>query len=71
MSSISFVNCIFSFLSFSFSSKISAGEIDGEEFEEITCSSPETDGDTIVFPVGTATVAFEDGAGDAETIFRR
>ncbi|RDY10400.1 hypothetical protein CR513_05080, partial [Mucuna pruriens] len=80
ISSNSFVNRMFSFLSLSFSSNSSAGALQGDEFDEITCSSPELDGDTIGFAFGiadngcgdgTATVAVVPAGGDAERIFRR
>jgi len=71
---------MFSFLSRSFSSNSSAGTLDGEEFDEITCSSVEFDGDTIGFDIGiaesgsgdgTATLAVAPAGGDEERIFRR
>jgi len=66
---------MFSFLNLSFSSNSAAGAINGDEFEEITCSSPEIDGDAIGFAAETVFVAvataLEAAVGDAETIFRR
>ena len=56
ISSNSFVNRMFSFLSRSFSSNSSAGD----ELDEITCSSAEFDGDTISFAGGIV----DSGSGD-------
>ena len=86
ISASSFVSCTFSFRSLSFSSRSSAGARDGEELDDITCSSPELDGDIIGIAVGiavngigegTATVAVAipaavgDGDGEGVEIFRR
>jgi len=71
---------MFSFFSRSFSSNSSAGALDGDEFDEITCSSVEFDGDTIDFAIGiaegvgsdgTATLPVAPAGGDEERIFRR
>ncbi|KAM2274289.1 hypothetical protein ACFX1S_044119 [Malus domestica] len=66
-SASSLVSYMFSFLSLSFSSIISDDALIGDELEDITCSSPEFDGEIIGFAIGTAqTDATCDGEGYAD-----
>ncbi|TQE06938.1 hypothetical protein C1H46_007467 [Malus baccata] len=66
-SASSLVSYMFSFLSLSFSSIISDDALIGNELEDITCSSPEFDGEIIGFAVGTAqTDATWGGGGYAD-----
>jgi hypothetical protein len=70
----SLLSCTFSFLSLSFSSARSAGAVVGDEFVEITCSSPEFDGDIIGFAVEITAKDTVTGAGPVaigDVIFRR
>ncbi|KAM2526801.1 hypothetical protein TB1_024123 [Malus domestica] len=60
---------MFSFLSLSFSSIISDDALIGDELEDITCSSPEFNGEIIGFAVGTAQIDTTCGGGGL--IFRR
>ncbi|KAM1774606.1 hypothetical protein ACFX1R_046027 [Malus domestica] len=62
-SASSLVSYMFSFLSLSFSSIISDDALIGDELEDITCSSPEFDGEIIGFTVRTAQTDATCGAG--------
>jgi hypothetical protein len=61
ISASSLFNRTFSFLNLSFSSRSSAGARGGDELEDITCSSPEFDGETIGIAIGITVIGIGEG----------
>jgi hypothetical protein len=61
ISASSLFNRTFSFLNLSFSSRSSAGARGGDELDDITCSSPEFDGETIGIAIGITVIGIGEG----------